>query len=48
MCSIFLVFFVISRNRIQCKNVYDLSATVLPDNLALMDGTGIGGCVARK
>ena len=33
---------------IQCKNVYDFSAAVLPDNLALMDGTGIGGCVARK
>ncbi len=41
VCSVFLIFLVISRNRIQCKNIYDLSGTVLADNLMLMDGTGI-------
>ena len=46
--SIFLVFFVVSRNRIQCKNVYDLSATVLADDLAFMNRTGIGRCIAWK
>ena len=46
--SIFLVFFIVCRNRIQCKNVYDLSATVLADDLAFMNRTGIGRCIAWK